>query len=173
MGSRPPKTLSATAVARCASIASIQRRDIFDPQLGKLVAGACRWHEQHQQAIAARTSIVRAGRVFAKALRTAPAQERRPFEIVLPYGSSWLGVTLDARPSPQLARNKQFVILLCALVDKAGGRLTHNERTGEGSLVDLLDALKPHLPLGYVPASANTLRRLKESAAHLSRHYRQ
>ena len=180
MPPQPPKKPDDATIDRCADIASIQRRDIFDPGLTKLVAGACRWHEERRQVASERARIVRAGRVFTKAIAEASPSARKPLD-VLPYGATaWLTVTLDgmapASPRARHARwSSKFVILLCVHVDKAGGKLTLSDGTtrSQGSLVQLLNELKPYLPRGFVPESLNTLRRLKESATRLSAHARQ
>jgi hypothetical protein len=178
MPHQPPKKFDASTIDRCADIASIQRRDIFDPRLTKLMASACRWDER-QRVVSERARIVRAGRVFTKAIAKASPLARKPLD-VLPYGATaWLTVTLDgmapASPRARLSKwNSKFVILLCALVDEAGGKLTLGDGTtrSQGSLVQLLAELKPYLPRGFVPTSLNTLRRLKKSAAGLSTHVR-
>jgi hypothetical protein len=175
MPQKPPKKFDASTIDRCADIASIQRRDIFDPSLIKLIAGACRWHEQREQAASDRAEIVRTGRVFARAIDKASPSARRTLDLALP-SKAWLGAILDGiAPASPRARhskwNSKFVILLCVLVDKAGGKLTLSDGTtrSRGSLIELLDELKPYLPRGFVP-TPNTLRRLKESAARLSQH---
>jgi len=173
MPPQPPRKLDNATIDRCADIASIQRRDIFDPLLTKLVAAACRWHEPRQKMASERAEIVRAGRVFARAIAKASPLARQPLDRALPYGATaWLTVTLDgmapASPRARLSKwNSKFVILLCALVDEAGGKLTLSDGTTrtQGSLVQLLNELKPYLPRGFVPTSPNTLRRLKKSAA--------
>jgi hypothetical protein len=180
MGDQSPSNLTQHTLAQCASIAGIQR-DIFDPFLTTLVAGACRWDKQHRQTRADRAKIVRDTRVLATTLRKATPWARRPYELGLPYGTAWLDVIADATaPSSPRTRdahwNAKFIILLCAFVQKAGGKLKLNEKGedgNQGTLVELLDALKPHLPRGFLPTSPNTLRRLKERAAHLAAHTRQ
>jgi len=172
MPPQPPRKLDDATIDRCADIASIQRRDIFDPRLTRLIAGARHWRER-QQAVSERSRIVRAGRVFARAIAKASPLARQPLDRALPYGATaWLTVTLDgmapASPRARLSKwNSKFVILLCALVDEAGGKLTLSDGTTrtQGSLVQLLNELKPYLPRGFVPTSPNTLRRLKKSAA--------
>jgi hypothetical protein len=62
-------------------------------------------------------------------------------------------------------RGKRFVAMLCAFAEESGGKLTLNERENRGTLVEILEALKPYLPAGFVPTSPNALRRLKEDAA--------
>jgi hypothetical protein len=69
MGERPPRKLNAAAIELCANIVGIERRDIFDPVLTKLVAGACRWGKEPPQVTAtrkARAEMVRMGRIFAR-----------------------------------------------------------------------------------------------------------
>jgi hypothetical protein len=177
MGKRPPRKLNAAAIEHCANIVCIERRDIFDPALAKLVGGACRWGKATSQQIKtrrARAEIVRAGRIFAAALRNAPLNAKWELEIVLPYGTTFLNLILDEMgPSTRPDNAKRFVVLLCAFVETAGGDLTHNEKENRGTLVKLLEALKPYLPVGFVPASPDVLRRLKENAANLLLHTRQ
>jgi hypothetical protein len=180
MPPQPPRKFQDTTIDRCADIASIQRRDIFDRGLTNLVAAACRWHEERQQVASERAEIVRAGRVFASKIAKASPLVRKQLDLAFPDdgATAWLNATLDGiAPSSRglLSKwNSKMVILLCVLVDKAGGKLTLGDGTtrSQGSLVRLLNELKPYLPRGFVPTSLNTLRRLKKSAACLSPHVR-
>jgi hypothetical protein len=128
-----------------------------------------------------RAEIVRVGRVLASKIDNASPLLRKQLDLAFPDdgATAWLNATLNgiapASPRARHAKwNSKFVILLCVLVDKAGGKLTLGDGTTEsqGSLVQLLDKLKPYLPRGFVPSSPNTLRRLKKSAACLSPHVR-
>ena len=134
MPPQQPKKLEDATIDRCADIASIQRRDLFDPGLTKLVTAACRWYQQHPQMVSELARIVRAGRVFARAIGKASPLARKRLDGAFPDGETALGATLDAiAPASPRARharwNAKFVILLCVLVDKAGGKLTLSDGT--------------------------------------------
>jgi hypothetical protein len=135
------------------------------------VAGACRWGKEPKETVAdhrARARMVRAGRVFVAATRGASLKARRELELAFPYGTTWLAIVLDLmRPTTRSTglRGKRFVAMLCAFAEESGGKLTLNERENRGTLVEILEALKPYLPAGFVPTSPNALRRLKEDAA--------
>ena len=118
MGETSPLKLDAAAIDRCASIVTVPRRDIFDPVLVKLVTGACRRAKDALQSAAIRkdrAKIKRTGRIFAKALSDAHPEAKWEFVIGLPYGTTWLSVTLDAMgPSPRSSRDRarQFITLV-------------------------------------------------------------
>jgi hypothetical protein len=59
---------------------------------------------------------------------------------------------------------KHFVENLLGAADKAGGQLRLNRRNGRGSLVEVLDALRPYLPAEFQRGlSVPTLRRIKQT----------
>ncbi len=59
---------------------------------------------------------------------------------------------------------KNFVTQLLDATDNAGGRLGINQRNGRGSLVEVIDLLRPYLPAEYQAGlSAATLRRVKDT----------
>jgi hypothetical protein len=75
------------------------------------------------------------------------------------------------KPGPRTARfrSDKFIIFLCVFVERTGGKVTLNERENRGTLIELLECLRPHLPSGFIPSRApNKLRRLREKARHLS-----
>src|SRR5215467_3385873 len=96
MPPQQPKKLEDATIDRCADIASIQRRDLFDPGLTKLVTAACRWYQQHPQMVSELARIVRAGRVFARAIGKASPLARKRLDRAFPDGETALGATLDA-----------------------------------------------------------------------------
>ena|SRR5262249_18174902 len=107
MPPQPPRKLDDAAVDRRADIASIQRRDIFDPGLTDLVTAACRWHEERQQVASERAEIVRAGRVFASKIAKTSPLVRQQLDLAFPDdgATAWLNATLDGiAPSSPRAR---------------------------------------------------------------------
>jgi hypothetical protein len=176
MAGKKPAKLSGKALDRCATIASVKQRDIFDAVLTKLVVGSCRYPVGADAARKARSKVVKTGRTFVKAVREATPATQQEIEVWFPYGTiACLEIALDnMAPSLRSAklRNRTFVTLLCVAIKNAGGHVTLNEESGEGTLIDLLVVLKPYLPENFTALSTDTLGRAKGQATHLSKHVR-
>ena len=176
-----PYKLDAAVIEQCADIVVVQRRDIFDPILTKLVAGARRRTEL--RAIANRIAPddqVKArkrkiAKTFIKEFRGDPAFQLA-FPSAFPYGTTfvfylWLTQSASTRqrgPKPGRLPHEPFIILLCALVMRAG-KLTLDDNGNSGTLVELLKTLQPHLPKKGFALSAHQLRRSLEKARRWAR----
>jgi hypothetical protein len=49
-------------------------------------------------------------------------------------------------------RSATFLETMLDIICALGGRVTFTRRTGKGSVIELIDDLRPHLPVGFIPA---------------------
>jgi hypothetical protein len=165
--------LDAAIMAQLCDLAKVKDAEFFSHCIHDLVERNWRVHQAHEalqaeDLIASTKRIAQAARALDEALREASKEAREAVRINL---SRWpksldeihTDIAKIATAAGQVRRSKPwgtvkrlFVEQLISDVKRAGGKLTFSEA---GSLMRMLECLKPYLPSNF-PLSFATVRRV-------------